>query len=439
MIELENDRRYLNQWALEQRVQIDNFLPGTWVEFSAMNDGKNSAIITESYAETGHVFANIPNVLLQSYGYLHVYVNPSPSDMAHTPEEKDFKVVRRRKPDHYIYTETPTVSYKSKADTFWGVENAGKAIVVGEDGYLTAEEKPSCGNGGGETIAESVDAEKVIFSEDLLTTAAIGNIKLENGQATIPSKGKSLREVWNSIFVQEKNPTTTNPSVSVTLTQAKAYEVGTKITPTYSAALKAGSYSYGPNTGVTATAWEVTDTEGNSATEPSGSFPELTVKDSISYKITAKATHGAGAVPVTNTGNEYAAGQIKAGSKTATSGSITGYRNSFYGTLTEKAEITSDIIRGLVGKAGAALANGSSFDVPIPVGALRVVIAYPATLRDVSHIKDVKGMSAEIAPSFIHQTVQVEGAGGYTAIDYKVYTMDFANPYDTANTFKVTI
>ena len=141
MIELEYDRRYLNQWALEQRVQIDNFLPGTWVEFSIVNDVRNHTLITEAYEECGHVYANIPNVLLQNFGYLHVYVNPAPSDMAHTPEEKDFKVIRKPKPSHYIYTETPTVSYSSKVDIFFGVENAGKALVVGDDGYVKASGK----------------------------------------------------------------------------------------------------------------------------------------------------------------------------------------------------------------------------------------------------------------------------------------------------------
>lgn len=141
MIELENDRRYLNQWGLEQRVQIDNFLPGTWVEFSMVNDFRHATLITEAYEECGHVFANIPNVLLQNFGYLHVYVNPPATDMVHTPEEKDFKVIRRSKPGHYIYTETPTVSFNSKVDIFWGEEHAGKALVVGDDGYVKAAEK----------------------------------------------------------------------------------------------------------------------------------------------------------------------------------------------------------------------------------------------------------------------------------------------------------
>lgn len=324
----------------------------------------------------------------------------------------------------------------------------GHTPVKGED-YFTEEEIEDVARRAAEMVEvpaapeiDQVDAEKVIFpedSEDFLTTTAIGNIKLVNGQASIPVAGKNLRQVWETIFVKEKNPATTQPTVAITFDQAKAYEVGTKVTPAYSATLKAGSYTYGPSTGIKATAWSVTDSNDNSSDAASGSFPELTVSDNTSYKITATATHGDGTIPLTNTGNEYADGQIKAGTKSATSAAITGYRNSFYGTLTEKSDLTSGIIRGLAGVSGAALTNGSTFDVEIPVGALRVVIAYPATLRDVSSIKDVNGMSAEISSSFTPETVQVEGANGFTAIEYKVYILDFANANDTANTFTVTI
>lgn len=320
----------------------------------------------------------------------------------------------------------------------------GKTPVRGED-YWTTEDVEQIAQEAAKLVEpapveiDRLDAEKVFFPTDLITTTAIGNIKLTNGQATIPAAGKNLKQVWDTIFVQEKNPSTSQPSVSLTVSQAKEYEVGTKVTPSWSAKLNAGSYSYGPATGVTAKTWEISDTDGNKASTASGSFPELTIEDNTSYKITAKASYEAGAIPLTNTGNEYAAGQIKAGSKSATSGAITGYRNSFFGTLAEKAEITSDIIRGLTGKSGTALFNGNSFTVSVPVGAMRVVIAYPATLRDVSSIKDVNGMNAEISSGFALQTVRVAGANGFQAIDYKVYTMDFASANDTANTFTVTI
>ena len=293
--------------------------------------------------------------------------------------------------------------------------------------------------GSGGTI-DQLDADKVYFTEDLLTTAAIGNISLSGGQATIPAKGKNLTEVWNTIFVKEKNPSITQPSVNLTFEAGKAYEVGTTITPTYSAKLNAGSYQYGPATGIVATAWEVTDTSGNKSTEPSGSFTDVAVEEETEYKITAKATYADGTIPLTNLKNEYAAGQIKAGSKSATSaGAITGYRNTFYGTVTEKGTIDSAVIRKLPYKSNAALADGAAFDIDIPVGALGVIIAYPATLRDMTSVKDSNGMSAEISSGFTKESVEVEGANGYKATTYKVYTMFFAQANDTANTFSVTI
>lgn len=325
---------------------------------------------------------------------------------------------------------------------------AGKDGKDGADGYtpvkgvdyFTKEEIQQVAQEAADLVTiDQVLPEQVIFPNGASTTYAIGKVQLTNGMGELVPAGGTLKDFFNQ-FIDEKNPTTTDPSVSLTFSQAKAYEVGTKVTPTYSASLKAGSYTYGPDTGVKASAWSVTDTAGNTArTTASGSFPELTVTDGISYKITAKATHNAGAVPVTNTGNPYTAGQIAAGSKSATSGAVTGYRNTFYGTLTAKSAPTSAIVRGLASKSGKALANGNSFTVTVPVGALRVMIAYPATLRDVNSIKDVNGLNAEISSGFTKQTVNVEGANGHKAISYKVYIMDFAEANDKANKFTVVI
>ena len=283
------------------------------------------------------------------------------------------------------------------------------------------------------------NAENVYFDKDLVTTSAIGNITLINGQATIATTGKNLKQVFDTIFVKEKNPSVTQPSVSVSLAGAGAKEVGTKVTPSYTATFNAGKYEFGPATGCSITSWSVTDTNNaeplNTAT---GSFAEITVADDTNYKVTATGNFNEGVIPVTNVGNEYAAGKIAAGSKSATSSAITGYRNSFYGTLTEKGELTSDIIRSL-GKSNKALKNGNTFDITIPVGAMRVVFAYPATLRDVTSVKDVNGLNAEISGAFTKSTLSVEGLNNFQGINYKVYVTDFAEAVATANTYKVTI
>ena len=270
----------------------------------------------------------------------------------------------------------------------------------------------------------------------------VGNLtKTQTGTATFSTRGKSIAEALTEIFSKRLQPTiTANPAVTLTFGQAKAYEVGTTVSPTYSASLSAGSYTYGPATGITATSWEISDTAGNTADTASGSFADVVVADDTNYKITAKANYGAGAVAVDNLGATSSPEvKIAAGSASKTSYAITGYRNSFYGTVAEKAEVTSTIIRSLSGKSGKALANGNSFTITIPVGAVRVIFAYPATLRDVSSVKDVNGLNAEIKGAFTRSTLTVAGAGSDAGIEYKVYTTDFAEAVAKANSYTVTI
>lgn len=270
----------------------------------------------------------------------------------------------------------------------------------------------------------------------------VGNLtKSQNGTATFATKGKSIAEALTDIFSKRLQPgTPTAPAVTLTFGQAKAYEVGTTVSPSYSATLSAGSYTYGPATGITATSWEITDTAGNTATTASGSFADVVVADNTNYKITAKANYGEGAVAKDNLGSDSnPVVKIAAGSATKTSDAITGYRNTFYGAVTEKAEVTSTIIRGLSGKSNAAWSNGQSFTVNIPVGAVRVIFAYPATLQDVSSVKDVNALNAEIKSAFTKSAVTVAGAGADAGIEYKVYVTDFAEPVAKANSYTVKI
>lgn len=288
-------------------------------------------------------------------------------------------------------------------------------------------------------ITGNIDADTLFFTKDLVFTQAFGKYAPDSsGSVTIPTETNdmSIQDLLENAFSEEKNPTITQPSTSVTLTGAGAKEVGTEFTPSYSVGFSAGSYQYGPATGVTATAYAVTDTNSGSASTQTGSFTQFTVEDGTNYKVSVTTTHTAGAVPKTNLGNDYAAGQIQAGTKSASSGAVTGFRNEFYGTMTTKpGTMTSADIRGLTGKKAQAT---GTISVSVPVGAMRVVIAVPDS-KVVNSVLDVNGLNAQIFSSFTHTTVEVEGANGYTAMTYNVYYLDYAAANDTANTYTVTI
>ena len=104
------------------------------------------------------------------------------------------------------------------------------------------------------------NAENVYFAEDLTYTKQIGELPAvpASGAATLSAKGKNIKTVLSSILAQRKQPSVNNPTVTLSGTQGNLErEIGTTITvsgKTLGASLSAGSYTYGPATGVTATA-----------------------------------------------------------------------------------------------------------------------------------------------------------------------------------------
>lgn len=261
------------------------------------------------------------------------------------------------------------------------------------------------------------NAENVYFDKDLITTSAIGNITLTNGQATIAATGKNLKQVFDTIFVKESNPTVTQPSVSISLTGAGAKEVGTSVTPSYSVTFNKGKYSYGPDTGITAT-YEVTDTNGGSATGATGSFDAFTVAEDTNYHVSVTATYGAGATPVTNVGNPKVDLAIAAGTKSANSSSITGYRGWFQGyyngtnALADPTAITSAQLRAF------GVRNGS-FSTPMNTTQMKqMFFAAPAgVVKSIGVANAVNGAPQTV----LKTTVSINGANNYATADYDLF------------------
>lgn len=283
------------------------------------------------------------------------------------------------------------------------------------------------------------NAENVYFSEDFTVTANIGAVEIPEGESntTVKAAGKNLKDVLASILAERKYPSKTAPTVIVKLTSSTSVEVGTTVTPTYEASLDAGSYTYGPATGITATTWSITDNAStpNTATTATGSFPAIVVGDSTNYKVTATATYDDGTIPVDNLGDEYPEGQIKGSSASATvTTALKGYRNYFYGVLattTAEAPIDNALIRGLTkGVAGGYTTKRTfSMEASSVTGAKRMIIAYPANAVTATR----KGLTSVILPNSLNfdavangaykqqANVEVEGANGYDKTPYIVW------------------
>lgn len=291
--------------------------------------------------------------------------------------------------------------------------------------------------GAWKALDGNYSSSNVYFDADLIATAPIGVITIpSSGSTTISAEGKSVKQVLSSILAQEKNPTATKPSATITLTNAKAYEVGTTLNPAYTTKFNAGSYIYGPATGITATSYSVSD--GTTTKETAtGSFDALTVGDSTNYKLSLTVAYGEGAIPKTNLGNDYATAQIKAGNATATSGAITGYRSFFYGVDDTDTAIDSALIRGLTNGGAYSAKTLATFGAH--EGAKRVIVAVPANKTGVTKVLMPSAMNADATANFVQQAnVNVEGVNGYTATAYKVWVYAPAS-IDASETYSITL
>lgn len=306
-----------------------------------------------------------------------------------------------------------------------GIETDTNRFKIG-DGVKKFSELP---------YSPEIDASAVTLTKDITATYTFGKYSPDStGSVTIPGEGKTLEEFLQNALAEEKNPVITQPSVSISMSNAGAKEVGTRIAPTYSVSFNAGKYSYGPATGVTAT-YSVTD-GATTKTTATGSFNELTVEPSTSYRLTVTATHTAGVNPKTNLGTEKASLAIAAGSKTASSAAITGFRGWFCGyfsansALADPTKITSAQIRAF------GVRNGNFVSTMDTNQMKQMFFAAPQGL-----VKSVKVANAvNGAPQTVLKTsVNVEGANGYTAVAYDVFYVSNAAAESGASKFSITV
>ena len=270
------------------------------------------------------------------------------------------------------------------------------------------------------------NAKNVYFDGDFTYTNAIGAIGAPSGgSGKLAASGMSVEAFMASILAKEANPTTTQPTASVRITRnSGTYEIGTHKNISYSASLSAGSYSYDDNTGVVA-GTITASFDGQTKTGATGTFENVVANGT--KRLSVSITHNEGIVPKTNLGKPYAEGQIAAGTKEATADQVfVGVRHMFYGVVkTDGFVLDSANIRGLTHEAASkkTIATFTAGE-----GAKKVVVACPSGYN-VSKVTLPSAMGADATKDFVKQTntVDVEGAEGFTAAPYNVWVFEPAS------------
>lgn len=255
---------------------------------------------------------------------------------------------------------------------------------------------------------------------------------------TIPA-GTTLDELITMLTQKSVPATYTQPGVTCRVssgTAAGSYEVGTSITTTLQATFTQNDA--GALTTLAINKSGVGSPIISGATSPQTTDAQTFTLGEETVSFTATASYAAGAIKNDNLGKPSPEGQIQAGSKTSAAVSFVGKRNLFYGTGTGATpEMTSELVRGLANKK-LGPANGTTFDINVAAGQQYVVIAYPATLRNLSKCFYVE-QNTDLVENFALQTKSVQGANGAAGADYKVYVYSMAIPAAAGMTLQVQI
>ena len=275
------------------------------------------------------------------------------------------------------------------------------------------------------------------IQEDITVNGVTG-LGIENG-GTIPS-GKSLDEIVKMLVQKAVPATYTMPTVSLGNYGGQAsgsVESGTTITPKLRATFvknDAGDLiSISIKNGDTSVA--------DGTTSPLDYTGDDIVIGDETITFVASATYDDAPVKTDNLGNESKDNWFAGGNVVSSNYNIAGQRNMFYGTgVGAIPELTSDVVRSLTNKK-LNPTQGYTFTFNVEVGQQYIIIAYPATLRDINSVTYVEANDSGMASNFTKTLVDVADARGGTngTMSYKVFTYSMLVPASAKMTFKVTI
>jgi hypothetical protein len=122
LFKIYDGRNHFYQWDLDRKLIVED-AEITQVHFCNRTD--SCSLVVESYEQDGLTLVNVPNILLQQDWRINVYAY----DKNYTKFSKQFDVVRRSKPESYVYTETEVLNYNVLLERMEGIEdNMGEAI-----------------------------------------------------------------------------------------------------------------------------------------------------------------------------------------------------------------------------------------------------------------------------------------------------------------------
>ena len=149
MVKNERNKSTFFQWDTNQKIRISHAKADcvAQVHFSSISDRVEEAFVVTPIISDDTVYAEVPNTLLQHAGKIFVYLYCKSEDGFYSESVGTLTVLPRERPADYIFTEEDAkywaeleIKINEKLDSVYGVENAGKILIVGDDGCVTVTE-----------------------------------------------------------------------------------------------------------------------------------------------------------------------------------------------------------------------------------------------------------------------------------------------------------
>lgn len=340
-----------------------------------------------------------------------------------------------------LYVLSSTLESKIWTGTEWKTVSPGVSTVLTDEdvvnGTVTGEAvKAYVGQKVRDIVAgmtTELDTDKIFLASAISVKGqTLGSYK--DGDTI--EVGTTLTSLLKKQFAKQIPPTYTTPTYSMSPGD-QTVESGSFVNPTING-------SYNQNDGGDITSYVLSRLYDNQSEDvvnatsiKSYTQPQIMVKDGASLKYTGVVRYADGPIKNDNLGDPYPSTSIKANQLTRTC-TYTGKRKCFYGRdkVATKAD-TSEAVRALPQNVMGP-GNGTKLTISILAGDTRVSFAYPANLRDVSSVVS-SALNLNVKDTFTKELVDVEGANGYDAMQYKVYTYIPAIPFASSDTYTVTI
>lgn len=172
---------------------------------------------------------------------------------------------------------------------------------------------------------------------------------------------------------------------------------------------------------------------------PGGTISTTYAYTDVDYQVVdgntlyqAAANYAAGPVKNNNLGNPDPTGQIMAGSLTSNILTYVGKRFSFWEAITGAIPTDSVGVR--------ALGNSTSdleFVINISEGTVHVVFAIPTDFITLDHVQYVEFGNADVQALFDTTDFMVEGANGYSPVNYRIYSYTPVEPFPSEVNYRV--